>query len=255
MKVVFASLIISFLSLSFIGYGQTPQVKETKSEKKILFVLTSHSQLGNTGKETGFYLSEAAHPWEVLKDHFTIEFVSPEGGEVPVDGFDLEDPVNKKFWEDPQVQKKLNNTKTPSEIDPLDYEAIHFVGGHGTMWDFPQNKELAEIAAGIYENQGIVSAVCHGPAGLVNIKLKDGSYLIQNKKVAGFSNAEEKAAGLTEVVPFLLEDKLKERGASYSEGPKFTEHVVRDGHLVTGQNPQSAQKMAEIVLEILLEKK
>jgi putative intracellular protease/amidase len=172
-----------------------------------------------------------------------------------VDGFDLEDPVNKEFWENSQIQTALNNTMKPSEIDPADYVVIHFVGGHGTMWDFPQNEALAGIASRIYQNHGVVSAVCHGPAGLVNIKLPDGSYLINGREVAGFSNAEEKAAGLTEVVSFLLEDKLKERGAKYSEGEMFTEHVVRDGRLVTGQNPQSAKKMAEIVLELLKSKK
>lgn len=172
-----------------------------------------------------------------------------------MDGFDLEDPVNKEFWENSQIQTALNNTMKPSEIDPADYVVIHFVGGHGTMWDFPQNEALAGIASRIYQNHGVVSAVCHGPAGLVNIKLPDGSYLINGREVAGFSNAEEKAAGLTEVVSFLLEDKLKERGAKYSEGEMFTEHVVRDGRLVTGQNPQSAKKMAEIVLELLKSKK
>ncbi|PWD99991.1 type 1 glutamine amidotransferase domain-containing protein [Marinilabilia rubra] len=254
MKEVILTLILALLPSGFIGYSNNPQEVNKQNKRKILFVLTSHSDLGNTGKETGFYLSEAAHPWEVLKDHFTIEFVSPVGGKVPVDGFDLEDSVNKEFWKNAVVQKKLNNTKSPSEIDPLDYEAIHYVGGHGTMWDFPQNEKLAKIAARIYENNGVVSAVCHGPAGLVNVKLSDDTYLIQGRRVAGFSNAEEKAAGLAEVVPFLLENKLKERGADYSEGPKFTEHVVKDGHLVTGQNPQSAKKMAEIVLEILKEK-
>jgi len=255
MKRILFILIIILIPMSFIGSVINPQSVAERPDKKILFVFTNHSELGETGKNTGFYLSEAAHPWDVLKDHYTIDFVSPEGGKVPVDGFDLEDPVNKEFWENPKIQEKLNNTKSPSEIDPIEYGGIHYVGGHGTMWDFPQSKELANIAARIYENNGVVSAVCHGPSGLLNIKLRNDNYLIKGREVAGFSNAEEKAAGLTEVVPFLLEDKLKERGASYSEGPKFTEHVVKDGHLVTGQNPQSAKKMAEIVLEILMEKK
>lgn len=251
MKWKIVSIVFVLFAINTISRAQMMQ----QSKDKILFVLTSHEKLGDTGKETGFFLSEAAHPWEVLKGDYQIEFVSPEGGKVPVDGFDLEDPVNKAFWQNSQIQTALKNTMKPSEIDPADYVAIHFVGGHGTMWDFPQNEALAEIASKIYQNQGVVSAVCHGPAGLVNIKLSDGSYLINGKKVAGFSNAEEKAAGLTEVVPFLLEDKLKERGANYSEGEKFTEHVVRDGRLVTGQNPQSAKKMAEIVLELLKSQK
>jgi putative intracellular protease/amidase len=251
MKWIYLSVLFVFFTTNSVSEAQANQ----QSKDKILFVLSSHEKLGDTGKETGFYLSEAAHPWKVLKGDYQIDFVSPKGGKVPVDGFDLEDPVNKKFWENPQIQKALNNTMKPSDVDPAEYVAIHYVGGHGTMWDFPQNEALAEIAAGIYQNLGVVSAVCHGPAGLLYIKLSDGSYLIDGKKVAGFSNAEEKAAGLTEVVPFLLEDKLKERGANYSEGEKFTEHVVRDGRLVTGQNPQSATKMAEIVLELLKSRK
>jgi len=251
MKWIILNLLIVFFTTNIVVDAQTNQ----KSKDKILFVLSSHEKLGDTGKETGFYLSEAAHPWKVLKSDYQIDFVSPEGGEVPVDGFDLEDPVNKEFWENPQIQKALNNTMKPSEVNPADYVAIHYVGGHGTMWDFPQNEALAEIAAKIYQDKGVVSAVCHGPAGLLNIKLSDDSYLISGKKIAGFSNAEEEAAGLTEVVPFLLENKLKERGANYSEGDTFTEHVVRDGRLVTGQNPQSATKMAEVVLEILKSRK
>lgn len=251
MKYMILSVLLVFFTTNTVVDAQTEQ----QSKDKILFVLSSHEKLGDTGKETGFYLSEAAHPWKVLKGDYQIEFVSPEGGKVPVDGFDLEDPVNKEFWENPQIQKALNNTMKPSDVDPAEYVAIHYVGGHGTMWDFPQNQTLAEIAEKIYEDQGVVSAVCHGPAGLLNIKLPDDSYLIDGKKVAGFSNAEEEAAGLTEVVPFLLEDKLKERGARYSEGEKFTEHVVKDGRLVTGQNPQSATKMAEMVLELLKSKK
>jgi putative intracellular protease/amidase len=228
---------------------------ETKTEKaakpKILFVLTNHDQKGTTGEKTGFFLSEAAHPWEVLKDKYTIDFVSPQGGKAPVDGFDLSDPVNKEFWDNPEIQYKINHTLKPSEINPDDYVAIHFVGGHGAMWDFPESKQLAEIAAKIYEHHGVVSAVCHGPAGLVNIKLDDGSYLIAGKKVTGFSNEEEKAVKLTNVVPFLLENKLKERGGIYSCSSKFTVHVVHDGRLITGQNPQSAKKVGKEVLKEL----
>ena len=251
MKWMIVSVVVSMFLFNFSVMGNNGNI-DKKKDKKILFVLTSHSKLGDTDKNTGFYLSEAAHPWHVLSPYFNIDFVSPKGGKVPVDGFDLSDPVNKEFWENPTVKRKLNNTLTPSQIDPQNYVAIHFVGGHGTMWDFPQNKKLAEIASRIYDNQGVVSAVCHGPSGLINIRLNDGSYLIKGKKVAGFSNAEEKAAGLTNVVPFLLEDKLKERGAIYTEDARFTEHVAEDGRLITGQNPQSAQKMAEMVLRLLL---
>lgn len=259
-----ALLVLLLLSLSILTEKAVSQsMKESRIVKggnamlkrqKILFVLTNHDQKGNTGIKTGFFLSEAAHPWEILKDHYEIDFVSPLGGKCPVDGFDLKDPVNKEFWENKEIQEKINNTMKPSEVNPADYVAIHFVGGHGAMWDFPQNKELAKIAAKIYENEGVVSAVCHGPAGLVNIKLDNGSYLIAGKRVAGFSNGEEKAVKLDKAVPFLLEDKLKERGAEYSCGPNWKEHVEHDGRLITGQNPQSATKVGEEVLNQLQNK-
>lgn len=128
----------------------------------------------------------------------------------------------------------------PAHVNPADYDAIFFVGGHSTMWDFPDNEELAGITATVYENGGVVAAVCHGAAALVNITLSDGSYLVAGKEVAGFTNEEEVASGLTEVVPFLLKDKLEERGAHHTEARPFHAHVVADGRLVTGQNPQPA---------------
>jgi len=218
-------------------------------QKKILFVVTSHDTKGSTGQPTGFYLDEAAHPWAVLHDAgYEIDFVSPKGGKAPVDGFDLKDPVNKRFWEDSTYRPKIENTLRPDEVKPEDYMAIHFVGGHGAMWDLPQNDALAQIAARIYEQQGIVSAVCHGPAGLVNIKLSNGKYLVEGKKVNGFTNEEEIAVGLDKVVPFLLEDKLKERGAHFEKSGLWQSHVVADQRLVTGQNPASAHAVGEKML-------
>lgn len=218
----------------------------------ILFVLTSHSVKGTTGKPTGWYLSEAAHPWKVLHDKgMQVEFMSPQGGSPPVDGFDLKDPINKEFWENPAVQSGLKNTLTPDKVDFRKYAAIHFVGGHGAMWDFPGNAALAKIAAGIYENKGVVSAVCHGPAGLVDVKLSSGAYLLKGKRVAGFTNDEEAAVGLTEVVPFLLADRLKERGAIHVPAEKWTDNVQVDGRLVTGQNPQSAGTVGRRLAELL----
>lgn len=219
-------------------------------DKKILFVLTSHSEKGNTGKKTGFYLSEVSHPWDVLYSAgYEIDFVSPQGGNPPVDGFDLEDPVNKKFWEDETYHQKIENTLKPSEVNPDDYEAIYYAGGHGTMWDLPANKEIANIAQKIYENKGVVGAVCHGPSGLVNIKLSDGNYLIDGKKLNSFTNEEENAVGLEKVVPFLLESKLKERGAIFEKSEPWQKHVTVDQRLVTGQNPQSAKAVGEAILE------
>lgn len=220
--------------------------------KKILFVVTSHDKKGNTGEATGFYLSEVSHPWEILTNAgYEIDFVSPKGGLAPVDGFNLADPVNKKFWENAVYRNKIENTLNPSEVNPENYAAIHYAGGHGAMWDFADNQELADIAAKIYEQNGIVSAVCHGPAGLVNIKLSNGDFLVAGKKINAFTNEEEIAVKLDKEVPFLLESKLIERGAIFEKSGLWQEHVVSDQRVVTGQNPQSAKAVGEAVLEYL----
>lgn len=224
-------------------------ISTAQTKKKILFVLTSHDKKGSTGQPTGYYLGEVSHPWEVLKNAgYEIDFVSPKGGKAPVDGFDLKDKVNAKFWNDKVYRNKVEHTKTPSQINPDDYQAIHFAGGHGAMWDFADNTAIAKIASKIYEKGGIVSAVCHGPAGLVNIKLSNGKYLVDGKKVNGFTDEEEVAVKLEKVVPFLLEDKLKERGAIFEKSGLWQVHVVTDSRLVTGQNPQSAKAVGEAVL-------
>ncbi|WP_147273630.1 antibiotic biosynthesis monooxygenase [Pedobacter chinensis] len=217
-------------------------------KKKILFVVTSHNQKGNTGQETGFYLSEVAHPWDILVDAgYDIDFVSPKGGKAPIDGFDLNDPINKKFWENGSYRHKIENTLMPAEVSTGNYIAIHYAGGHGAMWDFADNSALSSIAAKIYESGGVVSAVCHGPAGLVNIKLSNGKYLVDGKKVNAFTNEEEIAVKLDQVVPFLLESKLIERGAKFEKSELWQSHVAVDQRLVTGQNPQSAKAVGEAV--------
>lgn len=219
---------------------------------KILFVVSSHATKGSTGEKTGYFLGEVSHPWKVLTDAgYEIDFVSPKGGNPPVDGFDLNDPVNKEFWENPQYQQKISHTMTPSEVNPKQYVAIYYAGGHGAMWDLPENKELAAIAAKIYEAKGIVAADCHGPAGLMNVKLSDGKYLIAGKKVNGFSNEEEEIVKLTKVVPFLLEDELKKRGGIYEKSGPWQQHVTVDQRLITGQNPQSAKEVGEAIKEAL----
>jgi putative intracellular protease/amidase len=222
------------------------------STKKVLVVLTSHDKLGNTGKETGFYVPEVSHPVAVFdRVGLTVEYVSPKGGKAPAIGIDLNDPITKAFVENPEKMAQIEHTLSPDQINPSDYAAIFFAGGHGTMWDFPDNAPLAKIAAAIYEQGGIVSAVCHGPAALVNLKLADGSYLIAGKTVAGFTNEEEVAVGLSEVVPFLLESALIERGAIHTKAEKFQTHVVVSDRLVTGQNPASAAGVGEAIVECL----
>ncbi len=221
-------------------------------QKPVLMVLTSHAELGDTGKPTGFFLGELTHPLEVFeKAGIPAEFASIKGGEPPVDGLDLEDGVNARYWNDPEFRAKLAATKKLSEIDPSDYAGVYFSGGHGTMWDFPDDEAVQKTAREIYEAGAPVGAVCHGPAALVNVKLSDGSYLVQGKEVSAFTNEEEDKVGLTEVVPFLLASKLEERGAKHQPAPNFEKQVVASGKLVTGQNPASAAGVAQKMVEIL----
>ncbi|MFV8905217.1 type 1 glutamine amidotransferase domain-containing protein [Serratia fonticola] len=224
--------------------------------QRILFVLTSHDRKGSPGTQgaapSGFYLSEVSHPHQILVGAgYQIDFVSPAGGKTHVDGLNLDDPVNAAFWNDPQLHSATESTLPPSEVDPDKYAAIYYAGGHATMWDFPDSSELAAIAARIYERGGVVAAVCHGPAGLVNIRLANGRYLVDGKQVSAFTNDEERAVGLHDTVPFLLADVLTERGAKHVWVPNFQPHVVVSERLVTGQNPASAKGVAEAMLPLL----
>lgn len=222
-------------------------------EKKILFVVTSHGQLGDTSKKTGYFLSEVTHPWSVLSSQFQIDVVSPQGGEPPVDGFDLTDPINKKYWNDPEWRYKMSNTLTPDEVNAEDYIAIFYAGGHGAMWDFPDNTKIAAIASAIYENGGFVAAVCHGPAGLLPIKLKNGKYLIDGKRFDCFTDVEEEEVKKEHIVPFALQDALVAEGGIFEGAQAWADHVVVDGRLITGQNPQSALSLGKKLLEKLTE--
>lgn len=241
-----------FFALFTIGLIQAQTQKSEKMKKKILFVVTSHDKKGDTGESTGYYLGEVSHPWEVLhKAGYEIDFVSQKGGTPPVDGFDLKDPVNKEFWENKEYKNKIDNSLKPSQVNPNDYSTIFYAGGHGAMWDLADNTELASIATKIYENGGIVAGVCHGPAGLVNIRLNNGKYLVDGKKINAFTNEEEAEVKLTDVVPFLLEDKLKERGAIFEKSGLWQNRVVSDQRVITGQNPQSAKSVGEAILKEL----
>ncbi len=243
-------LVITTCAFFSMGNKAIAQTKLSNSIKnRVLFVVTSHDKKGNTGKPTGFYLSEVSHAWEVLYNAgYEIDFVSPKGGKAPVDGFDLNDSVNKVFWGNARYRHKIENTLKPSDINPADYSAIFYAGGHGAMWDFADNAALAVIGGKIYENGGIVSSVCHGPAGLVNIKLSNGKYLIDGKKMNSFTNEEEVTVGLDKVVPFLLESKLIERGAKFEKSGLWQPHVIVDQRLVSGQNPASAKGVGEATL-------
>ena len=223
---------------------------------KILIVLTSHDQLGNTGKKTGFWLEEFAAPYYVLKDAgAAITLASPKGGQPPLDPKSdlLENltELTKRFRFDKVAQAELAKTKKLADVSAKDFDAVFYPGGHGPMWDMPDNAmSLALIEAFVKANKP-VGAVCHAPAAFVNVRRKDGEYLVKGKRVTGFTNAEEKAVGLAEVVPFLLEDRLKERGGLYRKGADWTPHVEVDGKLVTGQNPASSGPAAKELLRLL----
>ncbi|MEU9889340.1 type 1 glutamine amidotransferase domain-containing protein [Sphaerisporangium sp. NPDC051011] len=214
---------------------------------KILLALTSHGELGDTGRTTGFYVPEAAHPYRVFTEAgYEVSFASVKGGEPPRDGVDPGDEEIARFLT--EQADRLASTPAAGELDPAEYRAVLFVGGHGTMWDFPGSEEFARLAAAVYESGSVVAGVCHGPAGLVNVRLGDGTYLVDGKEVSAFTNEEEDAVGLSAVVPFSLETRLRERGARFTKGPDFAEHAVADGRLVTGQNPASAARVAELVI-------
>lgn len=211
---------------------------------RALLVLTSNDDLGGVRK-TGYYVGEAADPWRVFTDAgYTVDVASIDGGVPPEDGRDDADPTQRAFLADPRIAEQLRDTRALADVDAGAYEVVFFVGGHGTMWDFPNSPDVDRVGRTVYEAGGVVAAVCHGPAALVNIALSDGAPLVRGKRVASFTNSEEEAVGLTDTVPFLLADALAEKGATPVPGPDFAANVVADGRLVTGQNPQSATGVA-----------
>jgi putative intracellular protease/amidase len=223
---------------------------------KVLMVLTSHHQLGNTGKKTGFWLEEFAAPYYVLKDAgAVITLASPKGGQPPLDPkSDLSENQTKlteRFRADIDAQAELANTKKLAVVSANDFDAVFYPGGHGPMWDMPDNATSIALIEAFVKADKPVGAVCHAPAALVNVRGKDGEYLVKGKRVTGFTNTEEKAVGLTAVVPFLLEDRLKERGGVYSKGADWAPYIQVDGKLVTGQNPASSGAAAEELLKLL----
>lgn len=218
------------------------------ADPAVLFVLTSHGQLGDTGRPTGFWLAEAAHPWRVFTEAgYRVDLVSIRGGESPVDGADRSDPVQQEFLD----RVDLAAARPVQAADPAGYRAVLYVGGHGAMWDFPGNEAVTRLGTEIHAAGGVVAAVCHGPVGLLDIRLPDGAHLLSGRRVTSFSNAEEAEIGLARVVPFLLQTALEQRGARHTDAGIFAPHVVVDGRLVTGQNPPSATGVAEAVVHLL----
>lgn len=221
---------------------------------KILLVLTSHDRLGDTGKKTGFWLEEFTTPFYVLKDGGAeVVLASPKGGQPPLDpksdGPDSQTESTERFANDVAARKQLASTKNLSDMMAEDFDGVFYPGGHGPMWDMPDNPTSIALLEAFVRAGKPVAAVCHAPAALVNVRDANGDYLVKGRKVTGFSNGEEDAVDLSDVVPFMLEDKLRERGGIYSKGADWAAYAVVDGQLITGQNPASSQLVAEKLLE------
>lgn len=223
---------------------------------KVLMVLTSHSELGNTGKKTGFWVEEFASPYYILKDAgIDIVLASPKGGQPPIDPKSAE-PENQteathRFDKDEELKKMLAHTKMLSEVSADEFDGIFYPGGHGPLWDLTTDQASIKLIQDFWSAKKPVAAVCHAPAVLLNVMDEEGNPLVKDKKVTGFTNTEEEGVKLTEIVPFLLEDELKNKGGIYSKKGDFESYVVTDGMLITGQNPTSSKEAAEKLLELL----
>lgn len=223
--------------------------------KKILFVLTSHDQLGDTGKKTGFWIEEFAAPYYLLKDKgVDITLASPKGGQPPIDPSseapESQTPATERFNGDKETQDLLSKTLKLDAVNQSDYDAVFYPGGHGPLWDLAEDAQSIALIESFYNNNKPISAVCHAPAVFRHTKNTDGTPLVQGKKVTGFSNSEEEAVQLTTVVPFLVENMLQENGGTYSKGDDWSPYALEDGLIITGQNPASS----ELVVELLLNK-
>lgn len=222
----------------------------------ILIVLTSHDTLGNTGRKTGFWLEEFAAPYYAFVDAgATVTLASPKGGQPPLDPKsddpDAQTDATRRFRQDTEAQQVLASTLRLADVQAADYDAVFYPGGHGPLWDLAEDTKSVGLIETMLAAGKPVSAVCHAPGVLRHAKTADGKPLVQGRQVTGFSNAEEAAVQLTDVVPFLVEDELKKLGGLYSSGPDWQSHVVSDGLLITGQNPGSSVGVAKALLDRL----
>jgi putative intracellular protease/amidase len=255
MKYIMSALAIVITIAACTIIDKKPQ-KTQKGMKKVLFVLTSHDRLGDTGEKTGFWIEEFAAPYYALKDRgIAVTLASPAGGQPPIDpksnGEDFQTPATKRFNDDEETQTLLANTVVLAKVNEADFDAIFYPGGHGPLWDLSEDPSSIRLIEAFYNNNKPVAAVCHAPAVLKNAKNVDGTPLVKGKKVTGFSNTEEEAVQLTSIVPFLVEDMLKANGGLYSKTSDWSSYAVQDGLLITGQNPASSEKVASLLLEAL----
>lgn len=223
---------------------------------KILFVLTSHNKLGNTGKKTGFWVEEFASPYYTLLDkgaHITI--ATPKGGAAPIDPSsdspDAATDATKRFNSDAEAKERIANTKVLADMNPNDFDAVFYPGGHGPLWDLANDATSIKLIETFNSQNKLIAFVCHAPAALKDVKSTNGKPLVNGKKVTGFTNTEEAAVQLTDVVPFLVEDMLIKNGGIYSKKGDWEAYAIQDGNLITGQNPASSELVAEKLLESL----
>jgi putative intracellular protease/amidase len=233
---------------------KTEENRNLKKEKKmkVLFVLTSHDELGDTGKKTGFWVEEFAGPYYTLSDKgVEITLATPKGGKAPIDPSsdspDAATEFTKRFDEDKEAQERINTTHKLADIDAADYDAVFYPGGHGPLWDLANDVTSIKLIETFNSQEKPVAFVCHAPAALKSVKGTDGSPLVKGRTVTGFTNTEEAAVQLTDVVPFLVEDMLKENGGIFSKAADWSEYALQDGNLITGQNPASSVKVAEFL--------
>lgn len=223
---------------------------------KVLMVLTSHSDLGNTGHKTGFWIEEFAAPYYILKDvGVDITVASPKGGQPPIDPKSAE-PSNQTeatqhFEKDQELQHLLANTHKLSDLNADDFDAVFYPGGHGPLWDLNKDQESIRLLESFWKSKKPIAAVCHAPSVLLNVMDENGTSILKDRKVTGFTNKEEEAVQLTKVVPYLLEDELKKKGGIYSKKENWESYVVTDGLLITGQNPASSAEAAKQLLRHL----
>lgn len=258
---ILLSITLALLPVWFTSVSQAQARPErmVSSKGQILIIVTNHSRYPTRTDQTGLWLTELTHFTDVVEAAgYSTVLASPNGGKTPLDerslGWFYMDDAARQHLKSPQFRLRLASTVPVTQIDPTPFRAIYFTGGHGVMWDFPDNPLLQRAAETIYAQGGIVSAVCHGVVGLVGVKDGQGQLLIKDKAITGFSNREELLAGTKSQVPFFLEDRLVGQGARYQKAwLPFTSYVLTDGRLVTGQNPQSAAAVAQAVVGLLNE--
>ena len=235
---------------------ETITVNKKDKKMNILFVLTSHDQLGDTGNKTGFWVEEFANPYYTLLDKgATITIATPKGGAAPIDpSSDSPDAATEdtdRYNKDADAKERIANTKVLANINPNDFDAVFYPGGHGPLWDLANDETSIALIEKFNSQQKPIAFVCHAPAALKSVKNTDGSPLVKGKKVTGFKNTEEAAVQLTDIVPFLVEDMLTENGGIYSKKEDWAAYAIQDGNLITGQNPASSALVAEKLIQSL----